>query len=123
MSGTLKAELLIDRSPFEDPFRPSVTWSGKGDVQSVTLAEWEKMKRHPDVWTLVERAPAPKPAAKPVFEPSPEPVATLGDAVAGNDEVAALRELAKAKGVAVHHKITDPDKIRALIAAAEDAVA
>lgn len=53
MSETVQAELLIDREQFEGPYKPGVTWTGKGDVQTVTAEQWEKMKKHTDVWREV----------------------------------------------------------------------
>ena len=97
-----------------------LTWHGQGDVLPVPAAAWEKLKNHPDVWELVDSSAEPVSVAGTLGAANSAPGAELS-ATTDADSLDALRELAKAKGVTVHHKITDPAKIRKLIAAAESA--
>lgn len=105
-----------------------LTWHGQGDVQAVPAAAWDKLKRHPDVWELVPSSEAPAPEVAGTLGAASLTVGNLNAAAltvktADTDDLEALRELAKAKGVKVHHKINDPAKIKELIAAAESAEA
>jgi hypothetical protein len=114
-----------------------LTWYGHGDIQSVPLAAWDKLKRHPDVWELVDTtteapktegtlgaasAPAPDAEGKSEGQSADEQPAAASSTVPNwmtVEDPAELRKIAKAMGVAVHHKVNDVAKIREAIAAAQ----
>lgn len=97
-----------------------LTWYGHGDIQSVTAAAWDKLKRHSDVWELVDTTAEPAKTAGTLAAASVVDENDHGKTIDNwrtEEDPAKLRAMAKAAGVAVHHKVNDVDKIRALIAA------
>lgn len=75
-----------------------ITWIGLGDVQEVPASAWKIMARHPDVWRRVERAVGPG----------------LEDASQAVDDDAALRALARERGVKIDGRLRG-NKLRAAI--------
>lgn len=69
MSDKVHVELVCARSQFEDTlYKSGVTWAGKGDVKTVTAEQWDKMKKHTDVWREVESVPLNSPLRKGISD-------------------------------------------------------
>lgn len=111
-----------------------LVWIGKGDVQEVPVANWSRMRKHVDVWRLVNLAPAESPLkglASAAAPASPAPAATVAQtdatptpAAPGSDALESktkeeLHAIAKERGVIVHPNAGPSKVIEALRATAE----
>jgi hypothetical protein len=98
-----------------------LTWYGHGDIQSVPLAAWDKLKRHPDVWELVDTTTE-----------APKTEGTLGaasGALVGNEDTSdpetppadrdAIVAQLEARGIKFDKRIKDVTKLAALLTAEE----
>jgi hypothetical protein len=100
-----------------------LTWYGHGDIQSVPLAAWDKLKRHPDVWELVDTTTeAPKAegtlGAASAADGSEDTSATASEETPPADRDAIVAQL-EARGIKFDKRIKDVAKLAALLTAEE----
>ena len=107
-----------------------ITWVGRGDVHTVPATAWDGMKKHPDVWRLVEegetqpasiqglsKVTAPKAEAdKTVQQDQPHEKKDHVQHADGLDALSLdqLRELCTARGIYFHANAKEANLIAKL---------
>lgn len=78
-----------------------VVWVGHGDIQDVPDDAWPKLENYPDVWVSVPPEPAPDAGLSDAEPVAQKPAESTAAPDLYGMQTAELRELAKARNLAV----------------------